>query len=75
MRLTFDKSVPLAEQIRRAGNRKSVGRKHEHRLGPSAAAEKAKRRAEFKNAKRAKWWNRYSAEVAKYWSGARDTHP
>jgi hypothetical protein len=74
MRIDFDQSVPVAEQLVRTAAFKKPGRKHQKRKG-ARAKEKcratAKRRIALKATKAAK----FHAAVSAYWRGERDTHP
>lgn len=68
MRIEFDSSVPLAEQIKRAGGRKKVGHKHERQPGP-CRKKKADDRAWVSRLR--KW----KAEVSAYFHGDIDVYP
>lgn len=65
MRMTFDSSVPLADQIRRIIKVKT-GRKHQHRIGPGRKQVRASKIDP--KAKQRKL-------VAAYWRGELDEFP
>jgi hypothetical protein len=71
---TFDRDMPVHEQLLRVSQTTKKGRKHNHQ--PSS------RVIERKKAGQALWEvmlkrkrEAYSAEVKAYWAGLRETHP
>ena len=69
MKLTFGPDTPLPEQLTRSWSRKKVGRKHDHRPGPTR---KGRRREDMILAGK---WKAYQRQVRFYFEGKRDTHP
>lgn len=70
MRMTFPSDMPLHEQLRRAGERKRVGHKHNHTIGPGRQKKQPNR-----DAKRKAAWRKYREQVGLYFQGHRDTMP
>jgi hypothetical protein len=67
MRMSFDKSVPLHEQLKRIV-KSHTGRKHQHRVGPGKVRKQV-------CAIQAKRLARYNRKVHAYWSGEAEEHP
>ncbi len=74
MRMTFDADTPKGDQIKRAGKRKQVGRKHNQQ--PSSRKTEQQKQGQRK-------WIVFQAgkdrkrrdEIRAYWAGKRETHP
>ncbi len=74
MRLEFDKSTPVWEQLLRVSDSKEPGRKHQKRKGVKAKERdklRQKRSASLKNKKS----REFHEKVAAYWRGERQTNP
>lgn len=71
MRLFFNSDVPLWEQMRRAGDRRHVGRKHNHTIGPT----RKQKKQPPNDVKRKAALRKYKELMTLYFSGARDTRP
>lgn len=69
MRMTFDQSVPVHEQISRI-LKCHTGRKHQHRKGPGKA-QRDPYLAAAKHRRQARWLSKARA----YWSGQSEEHP
>lgn len=70
MRMHFDSSVPIWEQLQRTSSRRKCGRKHEHRIGPTRQKAETPRNVKVEAA-----WRKYHEQVSLYFQGFRDTHP
>ena len=70
MRMIFPSDMPIWEQLQRAGERKRVGRKHNHTIGPGKAKKQPSR-----DAKRKAAWRAYKEQFGLYMRGLRDTMP
>lgn len=68
MHQTFDRDVPLEEQVRRAGIKAHTGRKHQHRIGPG----KPRKRPNPGVLGRVR---KVKARVRAYWRGESDEYP
>lgn len=70
MRIDFPSTMPLHEQLQRLSERKRVGRKHCHKIGPTRAKKQPPNDQTRKAA-----WRKYREQVALYFQGHRDTMP
>lgn len=70
MNMNFPSDMPIWEQLKRSSERKRVGRKHNHKVGPTR-----QKNPPQQSVKRVAAWRKYHEQVALYFRGLRDTMP
>lgn len=70
MKMCFPSDMPICEQLQRSGERKRVGRKHNHTTGPGRA-----KKQQGRDAKKTAAWRAYKEQFGMYMQGLRDTMP
>lgn len=70
MKMDFPAGMPVHEQLIRSAERKRVGRKHNHTVGPTRRQGSTGQGEKSKAA-----WRKFAADVRAYFLGQRDTYP
>ena len=70
MKMMFPSDMPIWEQLKRAGERKRVGRKHNKTVGPGR-----QKKLPHGSAMKKAAWRKYKEQMSLYMRGLRDTRP